>query len=90
MFPRNKSLALRRCAPSGLVIYCGNIPNGRDITKINVDGDTEHKWSGRLQWGGASSPQEKLPEGSDNFFVAQHIHIMYIHASSGTQRQGVL
>ena len=32
MFPRNKSLALGRCAPSGLVIYCGNIPNGRDIT----------------------------------------------------------
>ena len=31
MFPRNK-LAIGRCVPSGLVIYCGNIPNGRDIT----------------------------------------------------------
>ena len=32
MFPCNKSLALGRCAPSCLVIYCRNIPNGRDIT----------------------------------------------------------
>ena len=24
--------SLGRCAPDGLVIYCGNIPNGRDIT----------------------------------------------------------
>ena len=32
MFPHNKSLALGCTAPSGLVIYCGNIPNDRDVT----------------------------------------------------------
>ena len=37
MFPRNKSLAL--------VIYCGNIPNGRDITNTYETGGTDIIWS---------------------------------------------
>ena len=36
MFPRNKSRGPRARSARGRVIYCGNIPNGRDITNTYI------------------------------------------------------